>query len=46
VQALDMLARDSGGIRRVVGAVVPLEEAAGAFPQIRAGSVLKVVVEP
>jgi L-iditol 2-dehydrogenase len=46
VQALDMLARDVGGIRAVVSAVVPLEEAPAAFPRIRAGEVLKVVVSP
>jgi L-iditol 2-dehydrogenase len=46
VHALDMLARDVGGIRRVIGAIVPLEEAPDAFPEIRAGGVLKVVVAP
>jgi L-iditol 2-dehydrogenase len=46
VHALDMLARDVGGIRSVIGAIVPLEEAPDAFPEIRAGGVLKVVVAP
>jgi len=46
VRALDMLARDVGGIRSVVGAIVPLDETPDAFPEIRAGSVLKVVVAP
>jgi L-iditol 2-dehydrogenase len=46
VQALDMLARNMGGIRDVVSAVVPLEDAPEAFPKIRAGDVLKVVVAP
>jgi L-iditol 2-dehydrogenase len=46
VRALDMLARDVGGIRSVVGAIVPLDETADAFPEIRAGGVLKVVVAP
>jgi L-iditol 2-dehydrogenase len=46
VQALDMLARDEGGIRGVISEVVPLDDAPGAFERIRAGEVLKVVVEP
>ena len=46
VQALDMLARDDGGIRGVVSEVVSLAEAPGAFARIRRGDVLKVVVEP
>jgi L-iditol 2-dehydrogenase len=46
VHALDMLARDIGGLRQVVSAVVGLDEAPGAFPSIRAGAVLKVVVRP
>lgn len=46
VQALDMLARNTGGLRDVVSAIVPLEETPGAFGQIRAGDVLKVVVAP
>jgi L-iditol 2-dehydrogenase len=46
VQALDMLARDEGGIRGVVSEIIPLDEAPAAFDRIRAGEVLKVVVEP
>jgi L-iditol 2-dehydrogenase len=46
VQALDMLARNAGGLRDVVSAIVPLEDTPGAFGQIRAGDVLKVVVAP
>jgi len=46
VQALDMLARNTGGLRDVVSAIVPLEGTPGAFGQIRAGDVLKVVVAP
>ena len=46
VQALDMLAADAGGIRSVVSEVIPLDEAPDAFDRIRAGEVLKVVVEP
>jgi L-iditol 2-dehydrogenase len=46
VHALDMLADDIGGIRRVVSDVVPLDAAPDAFGRIRAGEVLKVVVQP
>ena len=46
VHALDMLANDVGGIRRVVSDVVGLDAAPEAFARIRAGEVLKVVVEP
>ncbi len=46
VQALDMLADDIGGIRSVVTDVVDLDAAPGAFARIRAGEVLKVVVQP
>ncbi|HEY0389589.1 MAG TPA: alcohol dehydrogenase catalytic domain-containing protein [Gaiellales bacterium] len=46
VHALDMLAKDIGGIRNVVSRVVPLDDAPVAFPSIRAGEVLKVVVDP
>jgi L-iditol 2-dehydrogenase len=46
VHALDMLASDIGGIRAVVSDVVDLAAAPDAFPRIRAGDVLKVVVRP
>jgi L-iditol 2-dehydrogenase len=46
VHALDMLADDIGGLRAVVSDVVDLEDAPAAFGRIRAGEVLKVVVEP
>lgn len=46
VHALDMLARDIGGLRRVVSDVVALEAAPEAFTRIRSGEVLKVVVSP
>lgn len=46
VHALDMLAKDIGGLRRVVSVVVSLDEAPDAFARIRAGEVLKVVVQP
>src|SRR5689334_3850289 len=37
VHALDMLAKDIGGLRRVVSEVVPLDGAPGAFGRIKAG---------
>src|SRR3954451_876219 len=46
VAALDMLAQDAGGIRSVVSDIVGLDDAPGAFPRIRAGGALKVVVAP
>ncbi|HEX3328493.1 MAG TPA: alcohol dehydrogenase catalytic domain-containing protein [Gaiellales bacterium] len=46
VHALDMLADDIGGLRAVVSDVVDLDNAPAAFGRIRAGEVLKVVVEP
>lgn len=46
VHALDMLAADVGGLRRVISDVVDLDGAAEAFARIRAGEVLKIVVRP
>lgn len=46
VHALDMLAADIGGLRRVISDVVDLDHAPEAFARIRAGGVLKIVVEP
>jgi L-iditol 2-dehydrogenase len=46
VAALDMLAADAGGIRSVVSDVIALDDTPGAFPRIRAGEALKVVVTP
>jgi L-iditol 2-dehydrogenase len=46
VRALDMLARNTANVRAVVSDVIPLEAAAEAFPRIRAGEALKVVVTP
>jgi L-iditol 2-dehydrogenase len=46
VHALDMLAADVGGLRRVVSDVVDLDRAPDAFARIRAGEVLKIVVRP
>jgi L-iditol 2-dehydrogenase len=46
VRALDMLAANAGGIRSVVSDVIGLDETPDAFPRIRLGDVLKVVVAP
>jgi L-iditol 2-dehydrogenase len=46
VRALDMLAADAGGIRSVVSDVIALDETPDAFPRIRSGDALKVVVAP
>jgi len=46
VHALDMLAADVGGLRRVVSDVVDLDATPDAFARIRAGEVLKIVVRP
>jgi threonine dehydrogenase-like Zn-dependent dehydrogenase len=46
VHALDMLADDIGGLRGVVSDVVGLDSTPAAFARIRAGEVLKVVVQP
>jgi len=46
VAALDMLATDAGGICSVVSVVIDLDETPDAFPRIRAGEALKVVVAP
>ena len=46
VAALDMLAADAGGIRSVVSDVIGLDDTPDAFPRIRAGEALKVVVTP
>jgi L-iditol 2-dehydrogenase len=46
VHALDMLAGGVGGLDRVVSDVVDLDGAPEAFPRIRSGEVLKIVVKP
>jgi L-iditol 2-dehydrogenase len=46
VRALDMLAKDAGGLRSVVSDIIALDQAPEAFPRIRAGEALKVVVAP
>jgi L-iditol 2-dehydrogenase len=45
-QALEMLAANTHGIRGVVNDVVPLEETPAAFPRLKAGEALKLVVTP
>jgi L-iditol 2-dehydrogenase len=46
LHALDMLAGDVGGLRRVISDVVDLDGAPEAFDRIKAGRVLKIVVRP
>src|SRR4051794_36184904 len=46
VMALEMLAADAGGIRSVVSDVIGLDDTPDAFPRIRSGEALKVVVTP
>jgi L-iditol 2-dehydrogenase len=46
VHALDMLAADVGGLRRVVSDIVELDAAPEAFSRIKEGDVLKIVVSP
>ena len=46
VHALDMLAGEVGGLRRVISDVVGIDDAPAAFDRIRSGSVLKIVVAP
>jgi L-iditol 2-dehydrogenase len=46
VLALDMLARNANNVRGVISDVIPLEETPDAFPRLRAGEALKLVVTP
>jgi L-iditol 2-dehydrogenase len=46
LHALDMLAADIGGLRRVVSDVVELDGTPEAFVRIKSGGVLKIVVRP
>jgi len=46
VQALDMLEQNTANIRGVVTDVVSLDETPEAFPRIKSGAALKVVVTP
>ncbi|MGI8606850.1 MAG: alcohol dehydrogenase catalytic domain-containing protein [Gaiellaceae bacterium] len=45
-RALEMLAENTANIRDVVTDVVPLEETPAAFPRLRRGEALKIVVTP
>jgi L-iditol 2-dehydrogenase len=46
VLALDMLQRNTHNVRGVISDVVPLEETPSAFPRLRSGDALKLVVTP
>jgi L-iditol 2-dehydrogenase len=46
VLALDMLRRNTHNVRGVISEVIPLEETPQAFPRLRSGEALKVVVRP
>jgi L-iditol 2-dehydrogenase len=46
LHALDMLAGDIGGLRGVISDIVDLDGTPDAFPRIRSGEVLKIVVRP
>jgi L-iditol 2-dehydrogenase len=46
ILALDMLARNTHNVRGVISDVIPLEETPAAFPRLRSGEALKVVVTP
>src|SRR5437588_34067 len=46
VLALDMLRRNTHNVRGVISEVIPLEQTPQAFPRLRSGEALKVVVKP
>ena len=46
VLALDMLRRNTHNVRGVISEVIPLEQTPQAFPRLRGGEALKVVVKP
>jgi len=46
VQALDMLAENVANVREIVTDVIPLEDTPDAFPRLRRGEALKLVVTP
>ena len=46
VLALDMLRRNTHNVRGVISEVIPLEQTPEAFPRLRGGEALKVVVKP
>jgi L-iditol 2-dehydrogenase len=45
-RALEMLAENSHDVRKIVGERIPLDETPTAFPRLRNGEALKIVVEP
>src|SRR6185312_7506 len=46
VLALDMLLRNTHNVRGVISDVISLEETPNAFPRLRSGDALKLVVTP
>ena len=46
VLALDMLRRNTHNVRGVISEVIPLEQTPQAFPRLRSGEALKMVVRP
>jgi L-iditol 2-dehydrogenase len=45
-RALEMLADNTHDVRKIVGERIPLEETPNAFPRLKRGEALKIVVEP
>ena len=45
-RALEMLAENTHHVRGIVSERIPLEETPNAFPRLRRGEALKIVVEP
>lgn len=45
-RALELLAENAHGVRKIVGERIPLEETPNAFPRLRKGEALKIVVTP
>jgi L-iditol 2-dehydrogenase len=45
-RALEMLAENTYEVRKIVGERIPLEETPNAFPRLRQGEALKIVVTP
>jgi L-iditol 2-dehydrogenase len=45
-RALEMLAENAHGVRKIVNERIPLEETPNAFSRLRKGEALKIVVEP
>ena len=45
-RALELLAENAHDVRRIVSEQIPLEETPNAFPRLRKGEALKIVVTP